>query len=229
MRVAYQASPLPVPPLKGGAGRGVVCRVFRLFKFALAYSPPSTWTFGGRQASGEVTVKLLNKINAILDRTMGVLAGVAAVLIIFMLLAVATEVIIMRLLLDRPQVWVVDITSQSLLFIGFLGAAWVLKRDKHVTLDLLVTRLNPRAQVVLNTIMSIIGIVICAIVAWYGTEVTWGHFQQGVRSATYLEIPRAPLLAVIPLGSFLLSIQFLRRTIQYLKGWRGLPEKEQML
>lgn len=173
--------------------------------------------------------KLLNKTNAILDRTMSVLAVVAAVLIVFMMLSIAADVAIMRLLLDRPQVWIMDVTSQSLLFIGFLGAAWVLKRNKHVTLDLLVTRLNPRAQVILNTIMSIIGVFICVVITWYGTEVTWEHFQKGIRSATYLEIPRGPLLAVIPLGGFLLSLQFLRRTIQYLKGWRGLPQKEQGL
>lgn len=174
-------------------------------------------------------MKLINMINTIFDRTMSVLAFVAAALIIYMMFSVAIEVSIMRLLLDRPQPWVVDITSQSLLFIGFLGAAWVLKRDGHITLDLLITRLNPKAQIILNTIMSIIGVVICAIITRYGIEVTWEHFQQGIRSATYLEIPRGPLLAVIPVGSLLLSLQFLRRTINYIKSWRELPEKEQML
>lgn len=170
-------------------------------------------------------MKLLAKVNAIFDRTIGLLALVAAFLIVFMMLSVATEVSIMRLLLNHPQVWVVDITEQSLLFITFLGTAWLLKREGHVKMDLVLTQLNPRAQVVINTITSIIGIVICLIVTWYGTQTTWE--QLGIRSATLLELPRAPLLAVIPVGSFLLSLQFLRRTHHYLRSWRALPDREQ--
>jgi len=34
---------------------------------------------------------------------------------------------------------------------------------------------------------------------------------------------------IIPIGSFLLFIQFLRRAYGYFTGWRAIPDKEQRL
>ena len=170
-------------------------------------------------------MKLLTKVTSIFDRIIDFLAVVALALIAFMMLSVVAEVSIMRLLLNRPQAWVVDVTSQSLLFITFLGTAWLLREEGHVKMDLVLTRLSPRAQVVMNTIMSVVGTIICLVVAWYGARASWDHFQMGSWSATAMAIPRAPLLAVIPVGSFLLSLQFMRRTYGYLRRWRAPMEE----
>lgn len=171
-------------------------------------------------------MKLLTKVTAIFDRTISLLAFLAAILLILIMLSVSAEVF-MRQSLARPIVGVLEITEISLLFITFLGAAWVLKIDKHVKIDLLLNRLNPRAQALLNMITSILCTIGCLIITWYGVRVTWDYFRSGYYFSTPLETPQFVILCVIPIGSFLLVIQFLRRTYEYLEGWRASPAKEQ--
>ncbi len=171
-------------------------------------------------------MKLLAKVGTIFDRTVNYLAFVAAVLIIFTMLAVDAEVV-MRYFLHRPMIWVMEITEIVLLFITFLGTAWLLRREGHVKVDIVLGRVNPRAQASLNILSSIIGIIVCIVLVWYGTLVSYDYIQGGLFEPTLLEIPKGPLLAIIPVGSFLLLIQFMRRTYGYLQHWRTSPNVEE--
>ncbi len=164
-------------------------------------------------------MKLLKKVASVFDGITNFLALLAAVLLILIMLSVTYDVV-MRYFLGRPQIWVVEIAEYALLYITFLGAAWLLKKDGHVRMDLLLSRLNPEAQAILNTITSIIGVAACLTLTWYSTQVTWTYFQEGRYMNTALFFPIAPILLVIPVGSFLLFIQFLRMNYGYLGSWR---------
>ena len=110
--------------------------------------------------------------------------------------------------------------------IVFLGTAWVLRKEGHVKMELLLNRLKPRAQATANIVASFIGMAISLALIWYGTLVTIDHFQRSMRFPTVLETPITPILAVIPVGSFLLFIQFLRRTYSYAERWRDVGRSE---
>ena len=99
----------------------------------------------------------------------------------------------------------------ALLYITFTGTAWVLKRDSHVKIDVLYAVLRPKQINMLEFVSSIIGIFVCAVLTYYGTVVTWDHFQRGVYNPTLMEFPKGPLLMIIPIGTFLLMIQFIRK------------------
>ena len=102
----------------------------------------------------------------------------------------------------------------SLLYITFAGTAWVLKRDSHVKIDILNTLLSPRHVCILNFISNIIGVFVCSVLTYYGTKVTWDHFERGMYNPTLMEFPKGPLLLIIPVGTFLLLIEFIRRTLK---------------
>lgn len=169
-------------------------------------------------------MKLLDKSNSIFDRILNVLAFLAAATIIFTMLLVTAEVV-MRYFLNLSLVWGVEITEYLLLYMTFLGTAWLLKREGHVKVEILASQLNPRAQTLLSIITSILGAMMFLVITWFGAEVTHDHW---VRHVVYPEtvtgVPKAVILAVIPAGSFLLFIQFLRRTYRYLESWRASPE-----
>ena len=169
-------------------------------------------------------MKLLAKAGTIFDRTTNFLAFVAAVLIIFTMLSVSVDVF-MRYFLQRPMIWVLEVTEIILLFITFLGTAWLLRREGHVKVDIVLSHLNPRTQTLLSIISSIIGIIVCVVLVWYGTQVSYDYIQRGLYEPTLLEIPKGPLLAIIPVGSFLLLIQFLRRTYGHLQQFRASPNE----
>lgn len=123
----------------------------------------------------------------------------------------------LKYLINRPITWVFEATEYSLLYITFLGTAWLLKKDGHVKLDIVLNALQPRARTVLNIITSILLAIVCLLLTWYGTESTIDHFQRGVTSVKYYETPLFAYLIIIPIAGFLLFIQSIKRTYGYIK------------
>lgn len=166
-------------------------------------------------------MKLQAKASAIFDRTIILLAVLAGILLIVMMLSVNFEVA-MRYFLGSPTKWVMDVTQSILLYITFLGTAWVLKREGHVKMDMVINRLKPRTQAMVNIITSISAAIPWLVITCYTANVTWDHFQRGfIMMRTALYMPSAPILVIIPIGSFLLFIQFLRRAYGYLASYRA--------
>jgi TRAP-type C4-dicarboxylate transport system permease small subunit len=127
----------------------------------------------------------------------------------------------MRYFLNQPLQWIIEITEYALLYITFLATAWLLKREGHVTVDVILNRLGKRTQSFLGIFSSVIGIIVSSCLIWYGVEVAWDHFQRGIYNPTVLEFPKAPIIAIIPLGSLVLLFQFLRRAYGHLMKLMG--------
>ena len=169
-------------------------------------------------------MKLKANATSIFDRITNLFAFLAGALIILAMISVVADVT-KRSLTGSSIVGVMEITEYSLVWITFLGTTWLLRKEKHVVMDLVINRLNQKTQSMVNLITSILCIIVCFILTWYGIEVTWEYFQQGYVRTSPLMPLYAPLLVIIPIGSFLLIIQFLRRTYGYLVNWRSLQTK----
>ncbi len=172
-------------------------------------------------------MKKSNKIIIIFDRIMGIFFFVASILLILMLLFVLIEVVA-RYFFNQSQMWVIESCEYSLLYITFLGTAWLLRKNGHIKVDLVITRLSPKARVIVDTITAFIGIGISIVITWYGVLVTYDMFQKGITAITALEPPVGILTAVVPVGGFLLLLQFIRsvfNSLEILKGEAKLEEK----
>ena len=145
-----------------------------------------------------------------------ILAVCGALIILFMMLSISVGVVV-RFFFHRSLVWLTEVSGYGMVFMTFLVAAWVLREEGHVRIDLLIERLNPKTRAVLEFITSIAGAVVCLVITGYGIIVTLDHLKRGVFTATDLEIPWAILLAVIPIGALALSIQFLIKAWGYFK------------
>lgn len=165
------------------------------------------------------------KVDTIFNRVLDVFALLAAALLIFILFSVSAGVVT-RYFMGRPLQWVIELSEYSLLYITFLAATWLLRKEGHVKIDIILNRLKPRAEGLLNSITSIFAAVICLPLVWYGARLTWEYFQMGRFHDTPLQFPQAFVLGIIPLGSFLLFIQFLKRTYGYLKSRRVPTDKQ---
>ncbi|MFC2013977.1 TRAP transporter small permease [Chloroflexota bacterium] len=161
-------------------------------------------------------MKLLTKITTIYDRAVDILIVFSCLLLTFMTLAISANVFL-RYFLNKPQVWAFEISGFILLYLVFLGAGWLLKSEGHVKVDFVVARLSTRSQNLIAIITSLIAAIACLVLVWYGTEVTWDNFEKGVVTVTVWRYPKFALLLVIPLGSFLLFIQFLRRSYKFMR------------
>lgn len=167
-------------------------------------------------------MKLLRKFDPFLDRLNHCLAWMAGILLIYAMLSVTYNVF-SRYFFDRPVVWVLEISEYCLLYIVFLGAAFLLQNEGHVRVDLLLNRLRPVAQARLNAITSIAGAIVCLILTIYGARITWDAFINHVPTMEFLKMPYFIILIIIPIGSFLLTVQFLRRSANYWSMQKSLP------
>ncbi len=161
------------------------------------------------------------KLRTTFDHTINLGAYLAGGFVVFIMLTIVADVT-SRKLAGQSIPWVVQFSEYSLCYLTFLGAAWLLKREGHVKIDIVVSRLNPRNQALLNLVTSIVGAIVLLVVAGYGVITTWDLFQRGVYDPLIIRVPKGPLVAVIPLGGFLLFIQFLRKAYGHLREWRAL-------
>ena len=153
----------------------------------------------------------------------GLLAGLAALsAAAFAALAfiVAYEVIV-RWLGWRSPGWPVAVTEFTLLYATVLAAPWVLRRSGHAQVTTLVIFLPAPARRALGRAVSLLGVVVCAMVAWYGLRVTLAAQGLEIRS---FEMPKWMVYAPLPIGFLLLSIEFARHMVLgTLFGGAALP------
>ncbi len=154
-------------------------------------------------------MKFLRNLAKIHDSTLNVLIIIACLLLTFVTLSVCLEVIL-RYFLNRPQVWVIELSEYALLYMTFLGAAWVLRSEGHVTVDLVTTRLSPRGRAFFSFVSFIICSMVSVVLLVYGSRVTWHYFSKGLYRPTILEIPTAAILVIIPVGGITLLIESIR-------------------
>ena len=156
------------------------------------------------------------KLKVILDYLVDVPIIMAAVIIFFVLFSVCAE-ILMRYFLRSPLIWVMEISEYSLLFITFLGTGWVLRRDGHVSVDIIKNLLRLELRGFLDIINAIAGIIVCYVLIRYGTEVAWKYYLSNSSRPTSLEIPTFLILWIIPFGSSLMFIEYIKRLLKVMR------------
>jgi len=162
-------------------------------------------------------MSLLKSLGSFFDRILGVFIVLVCLSLSLITLSVCLEVIL-RYFFNRPQVWVIELSEYALLYITFLGAAWVLKSGGHVTVDLFTDFLGSRGRAICSLISFIVCFIVSIILVVYGARVTWDHFSKGIYNPTILEIPKSAILLVIPLGGITLLIQAIRGALQSLRS-----------
>ena len=151
------------------------------------------------------------------DRLNRGLAAVACVLMVLITLAICAE-ILSRSLFDISNLWLVELSEITLLYITFLGAAWVLGNDRHVTLDVLLNLIGENRRKWLHLVLSIVGAVTCFVLVLFGVLMAIDQFQNDIREPTMMAPMSFWITSVIPFGFFLLGVQFLRRGVRSALG-----------
>lgn len=164
-------------------------------------------------------MKASSRPAAVFDRIIDIMAIVAGLLLLLIMVFVCAEVVT-RYIFNRPLGWVTEIGSYVLLYVTFLVAAWVLRAEAHVAMDTITNLFHPKTQSLIKAITSAASAFVCLVLAWFGLTVSLDLFQSGYFTPTMLELPKWFITAIIPLGSLVLAIQFIRRTCASLKNWR---------
>jgi len=154
-----------------------------------------------------------------------IVIGVNKVFVFFASLMMAALMIIvcvdltLRYFFNAPLIWGTEVTEILLLYITFLGAAWVFKEDSHVVIDVFISKASEKGKRVLTLFSYLLVGVVSAVLTYYGFYTTYDHYQRGVFNPTILETPIALIIMIIPIGSVPLFLEVL------VKGGKLLSSK----
>lgn len=170
-------------------------------------------------------LKIINLIDSIIDRITNIFAYIAGFFLVYIVIIVTLEVIT-RYFFNKTIPYTFDISQIMLYLITFFTAAWVMKRGGHVAMDFLLVVLKKKHQLFMNGITNMISAIISLIICWYGTVVTIDLFQRNIYEGLILELPRAPIIAVIPICFLLLFFQCLKRSLSSFREIKSLYEQK---
>lgn len=153
---------------------------------------------------------MLDKLSNGLDYIENVLACIGGILLAIATITVVMEVVT-RYFFNYSFMWVNEISEYILLYIPFLGAAWLLRSNGHITVDIVEELLSFRMRYVSNIFIALVGIFISIIFVWYGAITTADVINRDIRSLTVLQTPQVYVVIVIPVGAFILMLEFIRK------------------
>ena len=107
------------------------------------------------------------------------------------------------------RLWVIEASEYALLFITFLGAPYLLEKNRHVVLDLIIDSLSTELRRVFHIFNATIGFLVCLTLTIVGFQVVADQFEVGVREVTVMRPQSWWITAAMPLGTGLMAVQFL--------------------
>ncbi len=158
-------------------------------------------------------MKLLSKS---FDFIINALAYIAGAMSIFMMLGVSADVI-GRYFLSKPITGMVEANQVMILYIVFLGAAWLARKDGHINMDILLMMLRPKTRKIADIFISIICAAATGVIFWYSVIVILDFFKRGTLENGNLSVNTGYILLAIPIGCLPLFIQFLRKAYKLSK------------
>lgn len=166
------------------------------------------------------TMNGLKKAGAIFDNITGGLWFAAGIFLLFIMLSVIADVIL-RGVSDISLTWVMEVSEYMLFALTFFGVAWCLKIGGHVRIDFIFNMLKQRAQVILGTVTSVLGTMMCLAYAYYAGQATWLSIERGTHLIKFLKVPKYTFSSIMCVCALLLTIEFMRLSYKYFRMWRA--------
>ena len=102
--------------------------------------------------------------------------------------------------------WILEVSEYILPLATFLVAPWLLNRNQHVRLDVLLRRARW-----LEPLGDGIGLAVCLVLVLYGVRTILNSAQQGAMVLKSVVFPEWWLYVPVPICFALLTIEFVRR------------------
>ena len=137
--------------------------------------------------------------------------GVASSLVIGVVVLLVTCDVIARNLGFGGFPWAVEVSEYSLPLATFLAAPWLLYKNEHVRVDVLLTALPASIARQIDRAADLVGLAVCLVFVWYGIKVIADSMQLGSMIIKTLVIPEWWTFVLVPVCFALVAIEFLRR------------------
>jgi TRAP-type C4-dicarboxylate transport system permease small subunit len=132
------------------------------------------------------------------------------------LLVVTTSLqVFTRYVLNMPFTWTEEVARMLFTWIVFLGAALIVKRSSHISIDIVVKALPPGPRRWLRVVSHLITLVIVVTLAVKGVQLLQ---ITGASASPALNIPWVYIYAAFPLGMALMAVRYGQGLLRLLRS-----------
>jgi TRAP-type C4-dicarboxylate transport system permease small subunit len=139
--------------------------------------------------------------NKILEKYLSKLVDGMVILILAALVVDVFISICCRYVLNLPLAWSEELARILLVWLTFIGGAAASRRNKHLNIDDLFNKLNPKAQKATSFLINALASLFLVFLIVKGISMAW-EFRNHLTEA--LQIPTTFLYLAIPVGSLLM-------------------------
>lgn len=142
-----------------------------------------------------------------------------SVLFIPLVLIVLIEVIL-RYAFNRPTIWAWDISMMLMALTVILPGGYLLRKDAHINVDVIVRGFSPRTRAIIDLFTSLVFFFVIGLLVWKSGEGAWDSLLSREHLSTFFGPPIYPLKMVWPVAAFLLLLQGVAKFIRDLNTIR---------
>src|SRR5215813_12417914 len=150
------------------------------------------------------------KLSQFFGRLFDALA-LAAALTLFAMVVLVTADIVLRNIVGGGFSWSNEVSEYTLYLMTLLTAPWLLRRGRHIRLDLVLVMLPDRVAWFVEAASDALGIAVCVIMVRYGVAMTDESWRLSSITIKNLVFPEWWLLAPLPVTFLLLACEFVFR------------------
>ena len=137
------------------------------------------------------------------------MAGVAAFLLVAMMVVITLDVVI-RNLGYQSSAHFFTFTEYALLIVPCLGAPWLAREKGHIYVEILLMSLQERTRARMTMLVGAICVAVCLVIAWFGFQVALNDYLQNEKDVRSMDMPRWLIVGWIPVSFLMMAVEFAR-------------------
>ncbi|MBW1801866.1 MAG: TRAP transporter large permease subunit [Deltaproteobacteria bacterium] len=135
-------------------------------------------------------------------------ANMAGISIVILMMLMTVADVVLRYFFNRPILGAYELIEFILVIVVFFAVAYTMAQDRHVSVDVLITRLPDPARYTLTSINTLMGLGIALLITWRTVLFALAQKFRGVTSPA-LHISVYPFILLLALGAALLFLVLL--------------------
>jgi len=139
----------------------------------------------------------------------------------FIIAAMITYEVVARYVFLAPTIWAEEMSQFFQIWATYLGAAYILKHRKLISIDTLVSRFSLRVQWAFDLFSLLFIGIFCVIAIFYGSQIVIESVEVGRSTSTMMAVPKWMTESAIPVGFTLLLLQVISEILHHFNNPEG--------
>lgn len=143
---------------------------------------------------------------------------------LFIMMLMVTADVVVRGVFSTTITGATEVAELLQVLVVFLGLAYCESCRGHVRVDLLTSSIGRRAQLILDTVTTLIALALMGLMVWYSTFAvvdSWHSHEMFQR----MRISVWPFKIIVPVGAFAFSLELVLRILTDVAGLRRGEER----